>query len=66
MQEFLQRACGSDIQCIKKEFVTQVEHQSWSSALVIVPLHVFLCFADCGLHFFDCYSHPFRKLVDYL
>ena len=65
MQEFLQRA-RSDIQCIEEDFVAWVEYQSWSSALVVVLLHVFLCFADRGLHFFNRHSYPFRKLVDYL
>ena len=66
MQEFLRRARGSDIQCIKEDFVTWAEYRSWSSVPVVVPLHVFLRFADCGLRFFDRHSHPFRKLVDRL
>ena len=66
MQEFLQRACGSDIRCVEEDFVTWVEHWSWSSVSVVVPLYVFLCFADRGLHFFNRHSHSFHKLVDRL
>jgi len=66
MREFLQRACGSDIRCVEEDFVTWVEHWSWSSASVVVPLHVFLRFADRRLCFFNRHSHPFRKLVDCL
>jgi len=66
MQEFLQRARDSDIRCVEKDFVAWVEHRSWSSASVIVPLHVFLRFVDRGLRFFDRYSHPFHKLIDRL
>ena len=63
MREFLRRARGLDIRCVEEDFVVWVEHQSWSSALVVVPLHVFLRFADRGLRFFDRHSHPFHKLV---
>ena len=63
MREFLRRAHGSDIQCIEEDWV---EHWSWSSASVVVPLHVFLHFADRGLCFFDHHSHPFCKLIDHL
>jgi len=66
MREFLRRTRGSDIQCVEEDFVAWVEHRSWSSVSVIVPLHVFLYFADRGLRFFDRHSHPFRKLVDCL
>jgi len=66
MREFLQRVRGSDIQCVEEDFVAWVKHWSWSSASVAVSLHVFLRFADRGLCFFDCHSHPFRKLVDCL
>ena len=66
MREFLQRARGSDIQCVEEDFVAWVEYRSWSSASVVVPLYVFLRFADRGLCFFDRHSHPFHKLVDRL
>ena len=66
MQEFLQRARGLDSRRVEKDFVVWVEHQSWSSVLVVVPLHIFLYFADRGLCFFDRHSHPFCKLVNCL
>jgi len=66
MRKFLRRARGSDIRCVEEDFVTWVEHRSWSSASVVVSLHVFLCFADRGLRFFDRHSHPLHKLVDRL
>jgi len=66
MQEFLQRACSLDIQCVEEDFVARVEHQSWSSVSVVIFLHVVLCFVDCGFGFIDCCPHPFRELVDCL
>jgi len=44
---------------IKEDFITQVEHWSQSSSLVVVSFHVILCFADCRLCFFDRCPHPF-------
>ena len=66
MQEFLQRACGLDIQFIKEDFVTRVEHWSQSSASVVISLYVILCFADRGFGFVDCHSYPFHELINYL
>jgi len=66
MREFLQRVHSLDIQCIKEDFVTSVEHQSQSSSLVIVSFHVIPCLADHRLRFFNCCPHSFCEFVDYL
>ena len=54
MQEFLRRARSPDVRCVQEDFVARFEYWSRSSLIVIVPLHVVLCFVDCGLRFFDC------------
>jgi len=64
MRKFLRRACSPDVRCIEEDFVARFEHRSRSSLSVIIPLHVILCFADCGFGFINCRPHPLRELVD--
>ena len=66
MREFLRRARSPDVRCVEEDFVARFEHWSRSSLLVVIPLHVILCFADCGFGFVDCHPHPLCELIDRL